>query len=432
MGFFKWFENKDTQTVVSTRTGASKVLTIIAEGGVDESKRWDPLRTSIKYSESWDIMKPYAEKFCGIKGLYFEDGILRYDKHEDFKDDDPTSPEIDIENVECLTVPQFIALFPDLAEPFKKVGELVKKKKAEEAKAAKKDKDEESDEAPVEETKKEDEIDSKLADLIKGLVASIVKEVAKDSDKTNKPDKTAPIEIEPVKVGDKGKSEKKEEPKKAPEKEKPVDDKEKKTGKSEQPEGKKEPEKKEPENKDADKKVPEKETGKADDKTLAPEAKEETAKKEEPKKAPDKEDKPELYVPKNFEFSSKALAGMPSSQYNVFNRCMKKFDKMKKFFEKYPNCLFRQTIVRIANGDEKRCVYLFKDATGIFIEVLYNTELEDSKPNIAITPFTTLDEVQAALKEREAKLAAETDEEKKKVLQKKIYHLDQKLLGKVA
>ena len=129
MGFFKWFEHNSSHAVISERTGNSKILTIIAEGGVDKSKRWDPLQTKIKYSESWDIMKPYAEKFCGIKGLYFEDGILRYDKHEDFKDDDPICPDINIENIEGLSVPQLTTLFPDLVEPFKKVAELVKAKK---------------------------------------------------------------------------------------------------------------------------------------------------------------------------------------------------------------------------------------------------------------------------------------------------------------
>lgn len=128
MGFFKWVENKAKHIVISGRTGASKVLTIIAEGGVDKSMRWDPLQTKIKYSESWDIMKPYAEKYCGIKGLYYEDHILRYDKCEDFKDDDLIYPEINIDNIDGLTVPQLTTLFPDLAEPFKKVAEVVKAK----------------------------------------------------------------------------------------------------------------------------------------------------------------------------------------------------------------------------------------------------------------------------------------------------------------
>lgn len=130
MGFFDWLKNRSENAVVSERTGVSKILVIIAEGGVDKSKRWDPLQTKIKYSESWDVMKEVAEKYCGIKGLYYEDHILRYDKYEDFKDDDPISPDINSDNIDGLSVYQLTTLFPDLAEPFKKVAELVKAKKA--------------------------------------------------------------------------------------------------------------------------------------------------------------------------------------------------------------------------------------------------------------------------------------------------------------
>ena len=130
MGFFDWFKNKSESAVVSERTGVSKILVIIAEGGVDKFKRWDPLRTKIKYSESWNIMKPYAEKYCGIKGLYYEDHILRYDKYEDFTKDTPVSPDINIDNIDGLSQDQLITLFPDLKEPFKKVAELVKAKKS--------------------------------------------------------------------------------------------------------------------------------------------------------------------------------------------------------------------------------------------------------------------------------------------------------------
>ena len=488
MGIFGWMSDNSARNSreLRYRTSAANNLCSIAE--MDYAGVLFNISEPTNFNkETWDIMKPHVEKLCGIKNTEFNNGrIIQAEM------DDVEHPDVDMHRSLHLTKEEFVKLYPDLDDPFKRCSNLAKNKANTQTKV-----EEGKDVKPV---NKPADATTKIEEAIKGIITTVIKEVYAGEDttiKTEVVDKTAPIEVEAVTMGvkkpeapvDDVEQKPKEEPKKkeektdkgsdketvadksktekadtAEEKKDPVSDADKNAGKPDEGEPVKGESKEEPEKKGSDEttnNVPpinlEPVTVK-DDKSATPETIETTAteikpedkqehdKKEETdnkgsdkgtaKKDPDTkpvdkkkvEDKQEFYVPRNFEYTNKVLAGMPASQFGVFNKCMKKLDRMKKFLERYPNCLFRQAIVRIASDKKKCCVYLFKDATGVIVEVLYNTELDDSKPNLTVNAYPNLNEVYLDIKKREADFAAEKDEAKKKILEKRIYHLDPKLL----
>jgi len=135
MSFFGFGNNNSTD--LFKRIMTANYLCIIAETG-KTVKQINGKSISIKYKDTFEIMKPVLEKLCGIRNISLTSGIpliggisliIRKDTYMVFsKEKSPAEPVISFDEIEILSKEKLTVIHPELKVYFDKVQKMIAEK----------------------------------------------------------------------------------------------------------------------------------------------------------------------------------------------------------------------------------------------------------------------------------------------------------------